>query len=143
MNFNTVFNAMHKKALAGFSMPKGIGDALKPAPAPMKLDAPKQAPGNAQMEQAAAAEGVGANVGSPADPVSALTASLDKITAVAKGSLPQAQKPVGDPAMAQAPAEPNPAQIAQQQNQTIPQPGVPKMASVSKGKLLLYKLIKG
>ena len=144
MNFTLIKRSMAKHAAtAGFSMPKGIGDALKPAPAPMKIDAPKQAPGNAQMEQAAAAEGVGANAGSPTDPVAALTASLDKITAVAKSSLPQAQKPVGDPAVTQAPAEPNPAQIAQQQNQTAPQPGVPKLASVSKGKLLLYKLIKG
>lgn len=143
MNFDNIFKAMHKKALAGYSMPKGIGDALKPAPAAMKIDAPKQAEGNAQMAQAAVAEGVGVNAGTPSDPVRALTASLDKITAVAKNSLPQAQKPAGDPAVSQAPAEPNPAQIAQQQNQTAPQPGVPKLASVSKGKLLLYKLIKG
>lgn len=140
MNFDNVFKAMHKKALAGYSMPKGIGDALKPAPAAMKIDKPEQAVGNQMMEQAAAAEGVSTQNAGPSDPVSALTTSLDKITAVAKGLMPKAT-PAAAPT---AQPDPNPAQIAQQQNQTVPQPGVPKMASsISAGKLLLYKLIKG
>ena len=137
MNHMTILKGMNKKALAGYTMPKGLGDALKPAPAAMKIDKPEQAAGNAQMDQAAAAEGV--STSNSTDPVSALTTSLDKITAVAKGLMPKAA-PAATPT---AQPDPNPAQVAQQQNQTVPQPGVPKLASVSKGKLLLYKLIKG
>ena len=138
MNHMTILKGMNKKALAGYAMPKGLGDALKPAPTAMKIDKPEQAVGNAQMNQAAAAEGV-STAPSNQDPVAALTTSLDKITAVAKGMMPKttpAAAPTAQP-------DPNPAQVAQQQNQTVPQPGNPKFASVSKGKLLLYKLIKG
>ena len=139
MNHMTILKGMNKKAFAGYAMPKGLGDALKPAPAAMKIDKPEQAVGNAQMNQAAAAEGVSTQNAGPSDPVSALTTSLDKITAVAKGLMPKA-------APATAPTtqpDPNPAQVAQQQNQTVAQPGQMKMSSVSKGKILLYKLIKG
>lgn len=138
MNHMTILKGMNKKALAGYTMPKGLGDALKPAPTAMKIDKPQQAAGNQMMDQAAAAEGVSTSAGNQ-DPVAALTTSLDKITAVAKGLVPKAA-PAAAPT---AQPDPNPAQVAQQQNQIIPQPGNPKLASVSKGKLLLYKLIKG
>ena len=137
MNHMTILKGMNKKALAGYAMPKGLGDALKPAPTAMKINKPEQSAGNAQMAQAAAAEGV--STSNSTDPVSALTTSLDKITAVAKGLMPKAAPATAPTAQ----PDPNPAQVAQQQNQTVPQLGVPKLASVSKGKLLLYKLIKG
>ena len=69
---------------AAFAPIKGLPDALKPVPTPMKIDNPQQAVGNAQMDQAAAAEGVGADT--PQQPISDKDIAAKAIETVDKGN---------------------------------------------------------
>lgn len=75
----TASYAQFKEAAAGYSMPKGLGDALAPAPAPMKLENPQQAAGNKMMNEAAVAEGVPTNAAQPVSEQEIVAKAIDTV----------------------------------------------------------------